>query len=233
MKIMSFNTQHCFNYVTKKIDYERMAEAIAECSPDIVGLNEMRGVGKGSGYQEWQVERLAKLTGMSYYYFAPAINPEETGPYGNGLLSKIPIVKAETIMIPDPEKKPNSLYYETRCLIKAELLGGVCVLITHMGLNPDERYNAVSTVVDNLSDTKCILMGDFNMSPSDSLLLPIIQRMKDTAVGFCENKFSFPSDAPYEKIDYIFVSSDAVVSFADIPPIVASDHRPHIATVDF
>ena len=44
---------------------------------------------------------------------------------------------------------------------------------------------------------------------------------------------SFPSDMPDRKIDYIFVSPDITVSDADIPPVVASDHRPYIATVSF
>jgi endonuclease/exonuclease/phosphatase family metal-dependent hydrolase len=55
--------------------------------------------------------------------------------------------------------------------------------------------------------------------------------MKDAAEGFCEDKLSFPSINPHCKIDYIFVSHDVEVENADIPDIVASDHRPHIATV--
>jgi endonuclease/exonuclease/phosphatase family metal-dependent hydrolase len=34
------------------------------------------------------------------------------------------------------------------------------------------------------------------------------------------------------KIDYIFVSPDVRVVSADIPATVASDHRPHVATVE-
>ncbi len=34
------------------------------------------------------------------------------------------------------------------------------------------------------------------------------------------------------KIDYIFVSKDLKVESADIPEIVSSDHRPHIATIE-
>ena len=56
--------------------------------------------------------------------------------------------------------------------------------------------------------------------------------MKDTADLFDEDKLSFPSDKPDRKIDYIFVSSDIEVENADIPPIVASDHRPYIAQVN-
>ena len=104
---------------TKKIDFEIMARTIADYGTDIVGLNEMRGEGSNPDYTE-QVERLAKLTGMKYFYFAKAID-FPGGPYGNGFLSKIPIVKAETVLIPDPNPKKYDGYYETRCVLKAEL----------------------------------------------------------------------------------------------------------------
>jgi endonuclease/exonuclease/phosphatase family metal-dependent hydrolase len=55
--------------------------------------------------------------------------------------------------------------------------------------------------------------------------------MKDTAVAFAEPKLSFPADEPTIKIDYVFVSPDVEILSADIPAIVASDHRPHIAEV--
>jgi endonuclease/exonuclease/phosphatase family metal-dependent hydrolase len=109
----------------------------------------------------------------------------------------------------------------------------VTVLITHFGLNPDEKENAVRTVLENIKDEKCVLMGDFNLLPSAPLLLPIRERMKDTADLFAEEKQSFPSDNPTRKLDYIFVSRDATVEEADILPVVASDHRPHVATVCF
>jgi endonuclease/exonuclease/phosphatase family metal-dependent hydrolase len=51
-------------------------------------------------------------------------------------------------------------------------------------------------------------------------------------VCFTGEKFSFPSDAPNKKIDYIFVSRDVEVLAADIPDIVASDHRPHTAEIE-
>ena len=103
------------------------------------------------------------------------------------------------------------------------------MLVTHMGLNPDEQENAVQTVLQNLSAEKCILMGDFNMRPDNPILAPIFDRMTDAAAGFCADKLSFPSDSPDRKIDYIFVSRDIEVVDADIPAIVASDHRPHTA----
>ena len=231
MKIMTFNTQHCLNYHTRKIDFELMAKAILECNADVVGLNEMRGLGEGEDYTD-QVGKLAELTGMKYYYFGKAIELR-AGPYGNGILSKIPILSTKTLSVPDPFPRKYNGYYESRGIIVAELDGGVTVLVTHIGLNPDEAENAISLLCENIVPKKCVLMGDFNMTPDNPTLAPIYERMTDTACGFCADKLSFPSDTPDRKIDYIFVSQDVSVISADIPAIVASDHRPHTACLEF
>lgn len=231
MKIMSFNTQHCLNYLEQKIDFDIMARAIRECDADIIGLNEMRNTGVHHEYSD-QVGILSKLTDVNEHYFAEAIKFSGTNPYGNGLLSKLAIISAETIIIPDPNPKKYDGYYETRCVLKATLEGGITVLVSHFGLNPDEQQNAVKTVVENLADEKCILMGDFNMTPDNPILDPIRARMTDSSAYFNEPKLSFPSDKPNIKIDYIFTSPDIKVISADIPNIVASDHRPHTAEVE-
>ena len=231
LKIMSFNTQHCLNYITRKIDFPRMAEMIRESGADIIGLNEMRGAGEHPEYTA-QTETLAEDLGVNYY-FAKAIDVKDKGPYGNGLLSKKPILKAETVMIPDPVTKEKGGRYETRCLLKAEIEGGVTVLVTHMGLHPDERKNAVVTVLEQITETKCVLMGDFNMKPSDPTLSPICNAMQDSLTLFDSAKLSHPSVNPKDRIDFIFVSRDGKVLSADVPEIVASDHRPHTAEVEF
>ena len=230
MKIMTFNTQHCLNYLEQKIDFPVMAKAIANCGADIVGLNEMRDQGSHPHYGP-QVAILSELTGLSHFYFAKAIEFSGKGPYGNGLLSRYPILRAEAIPIPDPEPRKYDGYYETRCVLKATLEGGITVLACHFGLNPDEQENAVATICQHLADTKCILMGDFNVLPEDPVLDPIRRQMKDTADVFSVPLLSFPSDKPDRKIDYIFVSPDVEVLRADIPAIVASDHRPHTAEI--
>jgi len=227
---MSFNTQHCKNYITKQIDFKVMADAILKCGADIVGLNEMRSLGADVAEYDRQVEILSELTGIDNYFFAQAINFPK-GPYGNAFLSKLKIKKAESVIIPDPDPRGYDGYYETRCVLKAELEGGITVLVTHFGLNPDEQKNAVDTVLALIPDEKCILMGDFNVLPDNEVLAPIRARMRDTAELFDCEKFSFPSDNPDRKIDYIFVTPDIEVVSADIPAIVASDHRPHTAEI--
>lgn len=231
MRIMTFNTQHCRNYIKKEIDYSIMADVINNLNADIVALNEMHGKGPDPQFEE-QVTILAEKTGLNHHYFAHAILFDGKNPYGNGILSRYPIIQAEAIPIPDPAVKSYQGYYETRCLLKAKLENGVTVLVTHFGLNPDEQENAVKTIVDNIEPEKCILMGDFNVLPDDKVLTPIRKCMKDTADLFAMPLYSYPSDHPDMKIDYIFVSQDIEIIDADIPAIIASDHRPHIATVE-
>ena len=229
MKIMSFNTQHCLNFLEQRRDFDIMAKAIAECGADIVGLNEMRD-GAHPPEFDAQCRILSGKSGLENYYFAKALTFKE-GEYGNGLLSRSKIVSAQTIDVPDPAVRGYDGYYEHRVLLKARLENGLTVMVIHFGLNPDEAENAVRTVLENLESERCVLMGDFNLCPEDKILLPIRERMKDTAALFGGEKLSFPSDNPTQKIDYIFVSPDIEVVSADIPAIVASDHRPHLAEI--
>ncbi len=229
MKIVSFNIQHAFHYIEKKINFEALAEAIVALDADVVGLNEVRGAGSDPDYTA-QAETLARLAGFPYAFFAKAIDTKG-GPYGNAILSKRPLLAAEILPIPDPSPRAYKGYYESRCVLKATLEGGLTVLVTHFGLNPDEAENAVQTLLPHLSNEKCILMGDFNLTPESPILAPIRERMVDTASLFDGERFSYPSDAPTRKIDYVFTSPDLTVTAADLPAVVVSDHRPHTAEV--
>ena len=237
LRIMSFNTQHCLNYLTRQGDFERMAEAILECKADIVGLNEMYNLGSPTHPELLkQTEKLAQLTGLSYHYFACALDFYQGIPiqYGNGILSRYPILSAETIPVDEPADRSLCPHYEPRCVLKATIDAGskITVMTTHFGLAPAEQDCAVNTVMRAMEREKCILMGDFNVLPDNPVLAPIRDQMKDCADLFEAEKLSFPSDQPDRKIDYLFLSQDITPLAADIPAIIASDHRPHTALID-
>jgi len=231
LKVMTFNIQHCESFVSGEIDYNIMATAIKECGAEIIGLNEVRDEGEAADY-EAQCKILSEKTGY-YYYFAKAIDDNGNNPYGNAILSKYPILSAETIMIPDPCDKVYGNRYETRCILKAniDVCGGINVFVTHFGLYPDEAVNAVKAIIGCIIDEKTVLMGDFNVEPDNNILTPIKEAMQDTAVALKHNMLSWPADTPTKKIDYIFVSRDISVLEADIPEIIASDHRPCTAVL--
>lgn len=230
MKILTYNIQHCMSFITRKIDIPGLAEAIRSFDADIVGLNEMRMAGEDPEYTD-QLPELARLAGYPYWYFAKALDVRGANPYGNGLMSRYPILFAETVPVPDPADREEGRRFETRCLLHAKLdvPGGLDVFVIHFGLNPSEQVNAVKTVTSNLTDTRAVLMGDFNVSPEDPVLTPIRSRMFDTAEHFAQPLLSYPSDKPSVKIDYIFHTPDLTSSFADIPALLNSDHRPYVA----
>ena len=193
-------------------------------------MNEVRNESADEEYDD-QPKILSELTGLKYYYFAETLKFDGVNPYGNAILSKYPIISTKIIPIPDPPTRAYTGYYETRNILKAKLDCGLTVMVTHWGLNPDEQINAQKTVLENLENEKCILMGDFNVEHTNELLEPIRERMFDTAKLFTEPLLSFPSDSPKDKRDYIFTTKDIKTIFADIPPITVSDHRPYVAEV--
>lgn len=231
LNLMSYNIQHCLNYITRKIDFDLFAKVIKDSDADIIGLNEVNGEGKHEDYLP-QAEILAKKLGY-FFYFAEAIRFDGVNPYGNALLSRYPIIRAQTIHVPDPRVRSYDGYYETRCLLKATVQTPqpITVCVIHFGLNPDEQELAEKTVLSQIEERRCVLMGDFNILPNDELLQPIRKRMTDTGVLLLDNGYTWPSDRPEMKIDYLFISRDLQVNQAEILPIIASDHRPYFANV--
>ena len=229
--VMSFNIQHCRNFMTREIDYDSFVEEIRKRNADIIGLNEVRGKGDDPRYED-QARILAEKLGY-YCYFARAIFVKGNNPYGNAILSKYPILSAETIMIPDPDPHGYDGYYESRCILKAsiDVCGGLNVLVSHFGLNPDEQENAVKSVLENMEQEKSILMGDFNMAPDQPMIKRVREGLYDTADLFDENLLSWPSDQPQIRIDYMFAPRDIRVKAADIPADIVSDHRPYVVII--
>lgn len=234
LKVMSYNTLHCEDWKRGKIDFDAYADYIRETGAEIIGLNEVRGEGEKIEAYQAQAKILGEKLGYNYY-FAQAIEVYGKNPYGNAILSKHPIISAETIMVPDPPSRTYDRPYETRCVLKAKIdVNGqtVCALVTHFGLNPDEAENAVKTVLANKPESKVLLMGDFNLTPESEILLPIREVMTDTADAFEKEMLSWPSDEPEVKIDYMFHSKDIKTITAEIPAKVLSDHRPYIAVLE-
>lgn len=225
IRIATFNIQHCRNYLAGKIDYPFFADAVRALGADVIGLNEVRGEGPAEGYDA-QAEILAEATGYRYY-FAKAIDVGGKNPYGNAILSRLPILSAKTVPIPDPPTRTAAGHYETRCVLAAEIEPApgeepLTVLISHFGLNPDERESAVKTVLSLLPERRALLMGDFNATPDDITIAPLFEKL----VPVCRDFLTFPSDKPDRKIDHIFLTADLSASEEDCPTDIVSDHLP-------
>ena len=136
IKAITFNIQHCAVFPTEKIDFDAFAEKILSFDADVIGLNEVRGAGVRADYQA-QARILAEKTGYDFY-FAKATDIGQGNPYGNAVLTRLPVKAFETVPIPDPVPRRYDGYYETRCLLKMTLESPeITFFITHFGLNPD------------------------------------------------------------------------------------------------
>lgn len=229
IKLMTFNTQHCLNYLEQKIDFDVMADVVRRFDADIVGFNEMYQGGEAPDFSD-QVGTLADACGYAFSYFGEALKEGPFGRYGNGMIARKAPLSIETIKIPSPN---DGAYHEPRVIIKARFESGLTVLVSHFGLSDEEKKNAVQTALANMEKEKCVLMGDFNMVPDDDIIQPLFAAFKDTAAAITGECLTFPSPEPIKKIDYIFATEDVKVIFAAVPAAVASDHRPHIAEISF
>ncbi|MEE1137342.1 MAG: endonuclease/exonuclease/phosphatase family protein [Acutalibacteraceae bacterium] len=227
MKIMTFNIQHALDFKNKIIDTDLFAGAIKKHSIDICGLNEVRGEGPLEGYTD-QTNAIADA--LKYEkYFAKAVMVDGTSPYGNALVSRYPVISAETVPISRVIFKSPFSYHEPRCVLKSviDIKGKkICVMVCHMGLSGGERKMAVKTIcklVDS-TDLPVIVTGDFNTSPDDKVLSPLFGRMKNVNAS----EPTYPSNKPEIKIDYIFYRGLECIYSETVNEIYA-DHLPVVA----
>ena len=236
IKVLTYNIQHGvdWNSPGHEINLDQIASIIKKTDADIVNLNEVYGAG---GYpcapDELTVSYLASLAGYNYSFFAPAIKANGK-PYGNGFLSRFPIKYVEVIPIPDPLRKEEDVHYESRNIMRFILKAGdklFTVFGSHFGVAKSEERNAVMLIEDLLSEEKneCICLGDFNVTPDNEIIKPLLTKLKNTSPG---NEPTFPSYAPEIKIDYILVSEGIEVISGAPLKIIASDHFPYMAELE-
>ncbi len=230
VKIMTFNIQHCRNYLKDMIDHELMANVIRDMDADICGLNEVRGRGNSAEYTA-QAETLGSLLNM-HSVFGLATYVRGTEPYGNAVVSKFPVIKSEVIPIPTPDL-PKA---EPRSILRCQFDFGLVVYQTHIGLSDEEKKLAADTIMSVLSKetNPYVLMGDFNITPKHSFIKALEDTDGISSVDtFLNGATTFPSDAPLTKIDYIFAGNGVKICSAVVPEIIASDHRPIVADIEF
>lgn len=228
--VTTFNIQHGRNHNLPGdvIDFGLTAETVLSTGADFYGFNEVRrGAQEGiPGFPDTPAVLGGLIGGTAIFGQAITLAPGKL--YGNAAVSKLPVLGYEVVPIPDPEARAGGRLYETRCIIRtaADVQGTpVTVLCSHFGLNRDERENAVA-VIKRIADgcgTPLVLMGDFNMTPDDPCYAALACRFTDALAFAGKDEYTFPSDSPRERIDYIFVRGLRVISARTVKKI-ASDH---------
>ena len=171
VKVLSWNIWWKFeNYIKRQ---ELIFEELQILKPDILCLQEVWEDDEGS-----QAEKISDLLGYEYCY-AKSFEFDKVS-FGNTIISKYPISKHQSLLIPIDEK-----FNENRTLLHAEILYEnykVNVLCTHLNYKynqSDIRLQQVRYILEyisNLEKTEFpnILCGDFNADPlSDEIKIII------------------------------------------------------------
>lgn len=230
LRVMTYNIQHGAG-MDRKVDLLRTAAAINAEHPDIVALEEVdKGVARTDRRDlTGELAEMTHLTG----YFSNNFN-FEGGEYGNAVLTRFPILMETNThyhMI-----RPN----EQRGVIQMILdLNGhkLLFMATHIDYrkqNEERLLNVVQMkdIIKQYSRLPVILCGDFNDFPNTPVYKAMNEALADTwKLAGKGNGWTFPSDKPTNRIDYIWISPAKSIQplKAWVPDTQASDHRPLVA----
>ena len=239
IKVMSYNIHIAtpgsisdFNIT----DLQAVADVINREKPDVVFLQEVDKNTIRSGKDSHQAKDLAELTGM-HYHFASASYKSE-GEQGQAILSKYPIIDAESFRLPCPEESNG----ETRSLaiIVVEIEGvNVAFMTVHLDHRSDvDREFQIAQMLEHTKkydNYPIIFGGDFNMKPDNDNFNLI---KKQFAMVTDDHPFTFPQINPTTTIDFILLNNKAselldVVDYYTVDEQYASDHLPLIMEFKF
>ncbi len=206
LRVMTYNIHHCEG-IDGKTDLNRIAKIIRETGVDLVALQEVdQGTERSSGVKI--LDSLAAITKMHFYFDK---NIEfEGGEFGNGILSRLPIlVKYNYHYKMNKEGEQRGLLQTVVDFFGNDIL----FMDTHLNdsrsdservLNVDEIKNEVK----KYPEMPIIVCGDFNDTSMGRTYLKMREDYSDAweEIGY-GNGFSYPSDFPGKRIDYIFYSN--------------------------
>ncbi len=231
LKVMTYNIHEGVDSFNR-LNLDSILATIQQWDPDIVVLQEVDTgcIVSGSVDQSrWFALKLnmylASITSLDHIWQSDI------------LLSKYPIIDFESIIMESPS--------EDDTLLKAEIeVGGqtVTVFVVHFTTmsSADRRIQAdIALPYVTATAGPRIWAGDFNINAytndttDQGIYTDILSyfndsfNVADTHIG----NLTWPSYAPVERIDYIFVSPEINVSSHRVVESLASDHLPVLAEI--
>ncbi len=219
-----------------------VARLVLSTSADVVLLQEVdRGTNR-SGKVD-QLQTLIDATKQAGV-FARSLQ-YDGGEYGIAMLSREGFLFNETVpLLVQPVQDRAGGSHEPRvALVASAYTTGGRLQVANMHLDPstDESYRlqelegAINAVRPRLSPTTPVLVGgDFNAEPTSAVMqrLRTATQLRDawTECGQGDG-FTYPSDQPTKRIDYLFLTGSLKCTAAQVIDTKISDHRPLLVTL--
>lgn len=228
LTVMTYNIQQGVNVSGDK-NYIKQLELIKEINPDIIGLQECdtaRISGGNSDIVRFFAEKL------NYYSF---YGPKTvTGTYGCAVLSRYPILHAETIFTYSNVDEIGTTFVQIEYLNTQSIPDGLRfrtetanVYINHPAGNHEAKLAHIEAVMNHIDGKDNVIsMGDFNSRPNSIYYNHSVAKLKDTWVVANESTI-IGSTEDFEierRIDHIFVSNEFEVLKTQYITEPQSDH---------
>lgn len=236
LKVLCYNI-HYGQGTDGVYDVQRLAEVILASKPDLVALQEV-DVGVERSGRVHQLRRLAELTGMAGRY-GPTQH-YQGGLYGNGVLSRLPILDVHIQPLPYSESTAERTTYPRGAIavtVQAPDGKPLRFISTHFQHNVPEDRLAEAQAINRFfaadDSVRTILAGDMNAVPEAAPMTELLQKWTNAIDK--DQSPTVPSVNPQSRIDYILyrpASHFRVTHTHVVDEAVASDHRPVFAQIE-
>lgn len=230
VRVLSFNILHG---ATTKGDFnlDVLAKLINDADPDFVALQEVDNrVNRSRKYDlvtelGWRT-KMSPIFARAMYY--------DGGEYGEGVLAKYSFLETRNIDLPYVSDQEPRAALEVICELRSQ--DTIAFVGTHLAHEGEEgRILQTRRINEAISNNQypTILAGDLNAIPG-SEPINILEEMWESSYDKEDPEFTFPSDKPRIKIDYVMFYPKnrwKVISKEVIKNTYASDHCAYLVTL--
>ena len=231
VKVLTFNI---FHGATLKGDFnlDLIASIIKEANPDFVALQEV----------DFKTDRAKKYDLVTELGWRTKMLPLfgkamdfDNGAYGEGILSKYTFSKVRNVVLPYTQGNEPRLALEiVTNITPKDTIAFVATHLDHLKNEKDRIAQAKKiNEVFSLNIYPTILAGDLNAEPTSKPIY-ILEKIWKAAYDRHNIKYTYPSDKPTKKIDYVMFYPQnrwKVLETKVIQNTIASDHLAYLVTL--
>ena len=232
IKVLSFNILHGAT-TAGDFDLNAIAKVIIDTNPDFVALQEV-------DYQTNRAKKYDLVTELGWRtkmapLFARAM-PYDGGEYGEGVLSKFTFLQTRNVGLPySTGNEPRAALEILTVLPSGDTIAFIGTHLDHTKNETDRNAQAKKiNEVFSLNKHPTILAGDLNATPG-STPINILEEVWGVSYNKKKPAFTYPSDHPVKKIDYVMFYPKnrwRVVETHVIQDVIASDHCAYLVTLE-
>jgi endonuclease/exonuclease/phosphatase family metal-dependent hydrolase len=224
MRIVTYNTRGSLGMDGRR-STRRIVEAVRPLAADILCFQEIHRRLPWSGRED-QPAVLGHLLGRTFCFQSNVAFG--MGGYGIGIAVRGAVAERRAHPLPSKREQRGALEVRLRQFAGFHTLTIFC---THWGLDPEERLGQAESMAPLIraAPHPVVVCGDFNERAEDRGVAHLLRETGLVDADSAQNRATFVSDNPMDRIDIILYSPDLHLDYFEIVNSQASDHLPVMA----